>query len=1109
MLATTKIYIPIPVLLLDLIVEHGNATKRMKNIMLSNIDTRQVFEILNVAETGLISEKDSYFLGTDFSGFSGTLQRADEVDIFTVSVYDKNQLLIYFSEIKPLENWSINDIGLVYGYNRVVFEAIIDTQSHKKELTINNTTSMYFDKLDVDWSDTDGDGLPNYLECYFGTALDVSDSDNDGLTDFQELYYFGYEVLAEDSDNNGVCDCDEDADNDELSNLKEFEIGTDPLDNDSDNDKLLDGEELQLGTSPIMEDTDNDSINDYDEFKLTTMNALFNAENGMYTAVFSANTMDIDYDKTVIPSVTLTADAEGILSFNIQRVESNYLLNPSMKGYIGAAYEFTTDGIMESAELTFTYDQTLIDSEKITSPNFCPTIYYYNSEEGIIEEVEGQVWIGNQVTVNLSHFSTYILADKNDLETFWQETMEVKDETNLVTCNHVVFVMDKSGSMASNDSSNIRASLLKAFCSRLGKNDKIGLIGFSDYAVKYTQTVSNDKNVINNAILAFESQEDYGNTYLNDALRLASTMLQSTNDDNAKKSIFVLTDGITMDHVMPSFLQALNEAGISIYSVGLGNVSASYLQNIADSTNGKYFYAKTSFDLTDVFTDFEDTITDYDLNKDGLSDELTKEICQGHISTFTGTKVFCAEKDEETWEETYNELMKNDDYDGDGLKNGEEIGVFKLFGKYFICFNSSPEIIDTDCDGYSDYEEVSDLNTSPTVPNYIIDSADYRYITNLLNFESGKAYEDYVQSNGFGIFMEYYVDALFCGGKWRLSERTRRDLLSFFQHDLQVNESNLSTAALFQLTNNFVNGICDLLPFAELGKERIQVTRTINMLQTEIILSRKQPYSKVYRQQLLKAINGYKGDFKSYFTKILQNGSDSKLSNIGQYTGIALAILSCATDNFVDSTEYYAGLKVAQNYMDILTELQYCGNSNVESAAQTVLKDLEGVFSKYGTAMTDSTFNLIQYVETVGGSIAITSMFGIPGLIFDLTWIISGVAVGDALSTRLENGLSVELAYEINHATEQILGDIRYIPSTNGNINVVSSGKKKIAKANRFWLINTEAKKWCEEKYISYLEDERLFMDKDYFLYKTPESHENAQKNISLLSALYNKYTIN
>ncbi|MEI9476509.1 MAG: Ig-like domain-containing protein [Deltaproteobacteria bacterium] len=75
-----------------------------------------------------------------------------------------------------------------------------------------------------------------------GTAdINLSDSDNDGLPDCWEMRYFG----NLDQDPIG------DYDNDGLTNLEEYQRGTDPSDRDTDGDGVDDGEEVKVGTNPL------------------------------------------------------------------------------------------------------------------------------------------------------------------------------------------------------------------------------------------------------------------------------------------------------------------------------------------------------------------------------------------------------------------------------------------------------------------------------------------------------------------------------------------------------------------------------------------------------------------------------------------------------------------------------------------------------------------------------------------------------------------------------------------------------------------------------------------------------------------------------------------
>lgn len=90
---------------------------------------------------------------------------------------------------------------------------------------INHDMALYALWVDIS-QDTDQDGLSDDLEKYIGTDISKNDTDGDGLSDYQEKVIFNYNPLEKDSDNDGINDGDEDHDGDNISNLKEYEIGT-------------------------------------------------------------------------------------------------------------------------------------------------------------------------------------------------------------------------------------------------------------------------------------------------------------------------------------------------------------------------------------------------------------------------------------------------------------------------------------------------------------------------------------------------------------------------------------------------------------------------------------------------------------------------------------------------------------------------------------------------------------------------------------------------------------------------------------------------------------------------------------------------------------------
>lgn len=85
-------------------------------------------------------------------------------------------------------------------------------------------------------------------------AFQLLDSDDDGMPDFWEDLYL--------LDKNDDGDASGDLDSDLLSNLEEFNAGTNPTEDDTDSDGSLDADELANNTDPGLPDSDFDGILD-------------------------------------------------------------------------------------------------------------------------------------------------------------------------------------------------------------------------------------------------------------------------------------------------------------------------------------------------------------------------------------------------------------------------------------------------------------------------------------------------------------------------------------------------------------------------------------------------------------------------------------------------------------------------------------------------------------------------------------------------------------------------------------------------------------------------------------------------------------------------------
>jgi hypothetical protein len=98
----------------------------------------------------------------------------------------------------------------------------------------------------------------------FTGLYETYDSDLDGLPDWWELEHFG----------NLDQDANDDPDNDGLTNLAEYNIGTNPNNSDTDSDGMPDGWEVDNSLNPLVndanEDADNDGVTNLEEYLYNT-----------------------------------------------------------------------------------------------------------------------------------------------------------------------------------------------------------------------------------------------------------------------------------------------------------------------------------------------------------------------------------------------------------------------------------------------------------------------------------------------------------------------------------------------------------------------------------------------------------------------------------------------------------------------------------------------------------------------------------------------------------------------------------------------------------------------------------------------------------------------
>lgn len=577
--------------------------------------------------------------------------------------------------------------------------------------------------------DTDGEGLTDYNEWAYGTDINCVDSDNDGLSDYEEVAVLGTNPHNHDTDGDGILDGDEDTDDDGLTNIEECQYGTSNCTKDSDGDKIADYDEINIYlTNPLEMDTDGDGANDkweidkgYDANVADNGFCITEKEQGINTSV----------------EIKISASGASASSFKINlHKDDGVFISSLLPGYIGSAYDFEIVGEFESATLKYYFDESNLELV-----DFDPMVYYYNEKTHELEEITTN-WDGesNYVTVQLAHFSTYLLLNKTEFEEVWEKEIKAPSVEGSVETNlNIAFVVDLSGSMSGTKLSTTKTAI-KSFIDILGENDLASLISFTSDA-NTRCSLTNDKNLLKTYV---DSMSAHGLTAIYTGIEEALNILIQ-NPVSGYDMIIVFTDGYdepstTYEEYYEELVQEAVDNDITIHTIGIQTVDEELLKTISQATEGNYYYASVVSELQDKIDSIKKETVDYttDSNDDGISDYYTKLICNGTLRVSTGNvipELIC----------NYDEFQTDADYDKDGLLNGEEIQVIEKNGKIYLEVLSYPTEEDSDGDGILDSDETT-RGTKPLVFDASAMDVDYLFNNNI--YVASLFSEDYLDDWG-------------------------------------------------------------------------------------------------------------------------------------------------------------------------------------------------------------------------------------------------------------------------------------------------------------------------------------------------------------------------
>lgn len=433
-------------------------------------------------------------------------------------------------------------------------------------------------------------------------------------------------------------------------------------DEDPDNDNLTNIEEQNNGTFPLNPDTDGDNLKDGYEVNISHTDPLSWDSDG--DGLSDATELKLGTD----PNDPTTYDdniSDGSRTFTTTASNSTVGVNVSING-VGdmseqvkitrenSSYYTNISSIVSqlvdiSVNDSFNYAEISIEygPEKVANASNL-SLCYFNETYGLYVPVPSTVDAANHsVSANVSHLSTWAVFDTSELVALYQAISDYNQE---VYYGNPLGIPDPGDSLIVPYDSNVTITFLS---SNSGYNDRFGLSSPTSIFLGYGYSTA------------------------------SGTVFDLGNYTNGTELILYLT----------------NQPGQTFYSGPASrnpdNVAHAYVKSMSGDTwnvGWEDLYGGGDRDYNDIIYNITFTNTMIDSDEDGLFDYVETHGIMDNFGHVYYTDPY------------------NPDTDGDGLTDGEEVGVLQTEANSYINYSynviSDPTSIDTDDDGLTDYEEV-------------------------------------------------------------------------------------------------------------------------------------------------------------------------------------------------------------------------------------------------------------------------------------------------------------------------------------------------------------------------------------------------------------------
>ncbi len=621
------------------------------------------------------------------------------------------------------DNFNMN--GLIIAQNVVIdgYGANINYSSSWAELVGTESEELSWTMDDWQYlADTDDDGLPNLIEKEVGSDPYNPDTDGDNLPDGYEALTLGTDSTKPDTDDNGVLDCDEDFDEDGLTNLQEYEHGTEPYNEDTDGDGLKDGEEINTyGTDPLKVDTDDDGLYDGDEIYFET-DPLNPDTDGNGTPDgdekrFQTFIHKVENEDCAVTEVRVSMEGTGNLqkTTTVESIMNKDILCSDVVGLIGEPFEIKTTSKFDKATLTY-----VIDKSKLGDTEFDNLLFlWYDEENDNFDELDTILDEENStVSVETTHFSKYMIVDGKEWYRAWQDIYTKINESKGQHVPNATVLISKSSNIYNVNNANRNELIVSNIVNSMSDSDIMSFLTYQNAGGMNTDFTSVKSALKWDPIYySRTANASYG-------IGLAAVILNDEAMGYNSKIIFITDSSVSVDS---RFLKLAINNKIPIYFFCIGDFNTAALIGYAQLTGGKVYSAKTAAEINQSCNEIgpKTFVGETDTDGDGFTD----------IEEMSGLIVSSNCKIVNT------DYMKADT-DDDGLDDNEEVDVeltkVEVPGKqgnpstfkYYHHMNSDPSKADTDGDGLDDIEDFD-----PTKPLSNDERNIYDFFNNAEDYE--------------------------------------------------------------------------------------------------------------------------------------------------------------------------------------------------------------------------------------------------------------------------------------------------------------------------------------------------------------------------------------